>query len=195
MTRFLAYAIAISQLLGGFYAFSYFDTIFTATPFATLDPTAKFWFVVSIAIYLSGVVGALLLFAAYRAGYTLSILHQIVLIPVIVLMGQIAAAPNDSTAAAQWQAFNYAAEDAASIAIVVYDGEISNKVETSSQTSISASHEVGVGAVATLGSSSILAQLNPRPGFNYYGANIIALLSVFILFAARRQMTAWRSVT
>lgn len=153
-----------------------------------LDPESKFWFGLAIIIYLAGLVGALLFFSGIKLGYTLSILHQLVLIPVIVISTQVYTMQNDETATTQWQGFTYALEDAASLAVVSYNGVTTNRVHTPSEVSVRQSRQVGVTLLFTFGSQTILSQLQPRTGYNYYGANILALLSVFILLAARRRL-------
>ena len=200
MIRYLAYAIGVSQLLGGLYAFSYFDSVMATTASAAPGATYNFWLLVSIVIYLAGLVGAMLLFSSFRAGYTLSVLHQIVLIPIFVLAAQPAITANGETTAGS-EAFQYAVEDAASFAVVVYRNEtVVEAVDgteavgtTQSVVSLTKSSQSGVTALFTLGDSTIISQLNPQPGFNYYGLNVLALLSAIILVIAQRQLVAGRS--
>ena len=85
MSRLLIYSIATSQLFGAIWAFASVDARVKQAPLSGLGATEIFFLAITIAVYLLGLVGAISILAGKRWGFSLSVIHQIVLIPVILI--------------------------------------------------------------------------------------------------------------
>jgi hypothetical protein len=84
VSRLILYLLTTSQILGGIQAFALIDAQTAQTPFSALGTDGKFFFVLA---YLLGLVGAVLILAGKRQGFALSAIHQLMLIPVILIPG------------------------------------------------------------------------------------------------------------
>jgi hypothetical protein len=104
LRRIFLTIVTISQLFGALVAFSYFDEALKQTPFSTLGPLQKFIIGGTILIYLLGLVGSILIWLSRRPGIWLSLIHQLLLIPVFVI-------PN---------VFFWVLGDAVAVAVVVW---------------------------------------------------------------------------
>ena len=87
MSRLILYVLTTSQILGGIQAFSIFDAQLRQAPVSTLDTAQTIFLGIAILVYLLGFIGAILILAGTRGGFTLSALHQLLLIPVVVNPG------------------------------------------------------------------------------------------------------------
>ena len=87
MRRSFLTVITISQLFGALFAFSYFDETLKQTPLSTLGTMQQVATLGTLAIYLLGLVGSILVWLSRRAGLWLSLVHQILIIPVFFIPG------------------------------------------------------------------------------------------------------------
>ena len=83
MSRLFLYIIATSQLVGALLIFGPLDAQLKQTPLANFSAIQVFLWGVIVVVFLLGAVGSILIFSGNRMGLYLSILHQILLLPVI----------------------------------------------------------------------------------------------------------------
>ena len=87
MRRIFLSIITITQLFGAILAFAYFDEALKQTPLRTLPPMQLFFAGVTMLTYLLGLVGSILIWLSRRAGLWMSLIHQLVMIPVFFIPG------------------------------------------------------------------------------------------------------------
>jgi hypothetical protein len=87
LRRFFLTIVTISQLFGALFAFSYFDETLKQTPLSTLGPMQQLATLGTVVIYLLGLVGSILIWLSRRAGLWLSLLHELIIIPVFFIAG------------------------------------------------------------------------------------------------------------
>jgi hypothetical protein len=83
--RFGLYFVALVQFIGAVMGFSLLEPILSTSGFPT-DLNAVF-FLLFIVTHLLGAIGAILIWAKRRLGFALSIAHQVLIIPVIHIVG------------------------------------------------------------------------------------------------------------
>lgn len=85
MRRLFLTIITISQFFGAVLTFSKVDEVLKLTPLSTLDTLQKSFIVVPILIYLLGLIGSILIWLSRRPGIWLSLIHQLLLIPLFII--------------------------------------------------------------------------------------------------------------
>jgi hypothetical protein len=83
--RYLLYFVMTSQLIGAFLVFPFLSLRLQNNPLANLSAAETIFLAITILTYLLGVLGAILVLAGKRAGFALSIAHQLMLVPIIFI--------------------------------------------------------------------------------------------------------------
>jgi hypothetical protein len=85
--RLFLSVIAVAQLFGALLAFATLDAISKQTPAATLNRAQLVFLAVLVLVYLLGFLGSILIWVRRQAGLWLSLIHQILLVPIVLIPG------------------------------------------------------------------------------------------------------------
>lgn len=85
MRRLFLSIITISQFFGAVLTFAYFDEASKQSPLSTLGTLQAFSVGVTMLVYLLGLIGSMLIWLSRRAGLWLSLIHQLVMIPIFFM--------------------------------------------------------------------------------------------------------------